>query len=504
VSARVDLAGYLDPVEGPVRFVREQMVLPDGRKVGDALADDEWVERDLLRPVFARGRDGLPSHRLVYLELPRGHWKSGGAAAVALAEAILSASTDVVVAAADQEQAGIIGQNISGYLGRGSRTLRASVKATRAEFTVPVRDSRIRILSSDVPGSWGLGGLRRRFRLVCDELVAWPAERGEQLWQALVSATGKVDDTQTIVLSNAGFDAGRGWQWRVREAADREPWGYLFAADGIVASWITAEWVEQMRALLPPPAFDRLIGNRWTSESGDFVSAEQWRRCVDPLWSPQTGGSGPFFAGLDLGLTKDRTCLAVVHREGERVVLDDLQVWSGTRGEPVSIATVERAVLDAARRFRTIRLTCDPWQLKGSIERLRAAGVATSEFVFSQSSIGRLSAALFESITGATLRVYPDAELEEEILGLRVVQTANGWRFDHRASGYSDRAVALAIALQAARRAGSGRRMRVSAPEGRIEWNPSRSATFAERVGHGRIGTLPVDRRLAGRQVEGA
>ena len=48
------------------------------------------------------------------------------------------------------------------------------------------------------------------------------------LWEALASATGKVKDAQTIVLSNAGFDPGNSWQYRVRQAAEREPWGTCF------------------------------------------------------------------------------------------------------------------------------------------------------------------------------------------------------------------------------------------------------------------------------------
>lgn len=82
-------------------------------------------------------------------------------------------------------------------------------------------------------------------------------------------------------------------------------------------------------------------------------------------------------------------------------------------------------------------------------ERLRAAGVRVEAFTFSAQSVQRLSAALHNAVTSAALRVYPDEELEREVLGLQVVQTANRWRMDHRAGGFSDRAVALAMAVQA-------------------------------------------------------
>jgi hypothetical protein len=288
-------------------------------------------------------------------------------------------------------------------------------------------------------------------------------------------ATGKVADAQTIVLSNAGFDAERSWQWRIRETARTEPWAHLFSPPGVVASWITAQWVEQQRALLPAIAFERVIENRWTAQAGDFVTAEQYDLCVDERL---TRGRGTH-AGLDLGLSKDRTALAVVHRERDVTVLDELLVWSGSRTEPVSISTVERAVADAARRYPGLLIWADPWQLKASIERLRDQGVRINEFIFSASSVQKLSATLFHAFTATALRLPPDAELRREILGMRIVETGSGWRMDHRAGGYSDRAVALAMAIQAAqawRGQQPGRRY-ISVARGRIGAPVRRSGT---------------------------
>lgn len=443
-----DLQRYTVPVEGPLAFVRSELVLPDGRRVGDASGPDGWIERDLLRPVFARDAAGLPAHRLVYLELPRGHWKSGGGAAIAVTEAVLHPSTDVVVVAADRDQAAIVAENIDGYLARNP-SLRGSFRRAGDEYTVPSRGSRIRVISSDVASSWGLGGTHRRFRLIADELTVWPSGQGEQLWGSLISATGKTPDAQMIVLSNAGFDRDRSWQWRVRESAEREPWAYLFSAPGVIASWVTEAWLEQMRTLLPGPAYARVIENKWTSGSGDFVTAEQWRLCVDDGWRPQTRAEPgrSYFAGLDLGLVKDATALAVVHVDGDGCVrLDELRTWQGRRGDPVDIAAVERAIVDVSERFAPCRVSADPWQLSGSIQRLSRAGVDISEHVFSASSVAKLSTTLYSLITGARLRVYDDAELEREVLGLQTVLTASGWRVDHRAGGYSDRAMALAMA----------------------------------------------------------
>jgi phage terminase large subunit-like protein len=212
--------------------------------------------------------------------------------------------------------------------------------------------------------------------------------------------------------------------------------------------------------------------NKWVAESGDFVTREQWRRCVDPGLSPQTQGIREltYIGGLDLGLTKDRTAFAIVHvdrADGQTIVLDELQVWAGTRAKPVEIAQIERAVVDAKRRYSSLRVLADPWQLKGSIQRLSKDGVSISEFTFSAGSIAKLSSLLYELISDATLRVFDDRELEQEILGLQVVQTASGWRIDHRSGGYSDRAVALGMALsEAVKYRRSGTLPPLRAPDG--------------------------------------
>src|SRR5262249_9800603 len=163
--------------------------------------------------------------------------------------------------------------------------------------------------------------------------------------------------------------------------------------------------VEHMRALLPPAAFERVIENVWSSGSGDFVTSPQWAACVDERLPHGTGGRG-WRAGLDLGLTKDRTALAGVHRGGEHVVLDGLQTRQGPRAEPVSISGVERAVVDATERYPGLVIAADPWQLKGSIERLQRAGVQIREHVFSSTSVQKLSTALYAAISTGTLRVY--------------------------------------------------------------------------------------------------
>ena len=76
-----------------------------------------------------------------------------------------------------------------------------------------------------------------------------------------------------------------------------------------------------------------------------------------------------------------------------RIVLDRLHVLTGTPARPVQLADVEAVAHQAATDYRApIRL--DPWQAIGLAQRLRARGVAVTEWTFSPVSVGRLAMTL--------------------------------------------------------------------------------------------------------------
>jgi len=487
-----------DPAaDGRLAFVLNELRLQDGRTIGEASTRDPWIVDNLLRPIFQVDADGLPSHPLCYFELARGHGKSQDGGGVALTEAFLYPGTEVVVAAADVEQASIVLDHIDGFVQR-SPQLAAHVERGPNMRTFP--GSRVRVISSDAATAWGLGGVYPRFRLICDELVQWKAGRGEELWEALYSATGKVRDAQTLIFSNAGWDADRAWQYRIRESARLEPFAHLYAPEGVVASWIEAKWIEQQRKLLPPAAFERVIENRWVAQFGDFISAEQLDACTDSTLAPIASGSGVFFGAIDLGLVKDRTAFAILQSRNGRFELCEMQVWQGTRAKPVSIEHIERAIIDATERFPGLRLYADRWQFEHSLQRLRSRGVRIARFEFSETSVQRLSESLYRSITSRTLALYPgETELRRELLGLVVKEGPRGWRMDHRSSGYSDRAVALAMAVALAEEHTRHAPMRFAVARGRIDL-PSRTtdaldplwnAVFGKKRNGGAIGPVP-------------
>jgi hypothetical protein len=210
---------------------------------------------------------------------------------------------------------------------------------------------------------------------------------------------------------------------------------------------MSEERIAEQKARLPLAVFEQLFENRWTAAEGAFLDPA----VIDAAFSldgpalDRGEGVSVYAAGLDLGTVNDRTVFALGHRDGDRVILDRMQVWQGSRKRPVDFAEVEEFIVQAHRRFG-FSLRLDPWQGLDLAQRLRAQGVRAEEFTFSSSSKQKLAATLLSAINAGNLSMYEADGLREELLGLRLVQTTAGaWAFDHVRGGHDDRAVALAL-----------------------------------------------------------
>jgi phage terminase large subunit-like protein len=441
---KAELARYIKDRHA---FRREQIILPSGKRLGEV--EEYWQTESVFGPLDAKDEVGRPQFSLLYFELGRGHAKTATLAAEALTSAFLDGDVKVYFSAADQDQAAIAFDMLTGFI-RRNPALRPSFKILKRSIEVPATGATIRVLSSDAPSTYGLGGLSQKLLILCDELWTWA---GRDLWDALWSATPKAENWRVIVASNAGFDTSSiAWELREMCRTEADPRFHLYSPDGVVASWISEQDLETQRRSLPPEVFQRLWENRWTEGSGSLITRQQLSACIDEDWRQQTAGqqSVRYFVGLDLGLVRDRTARAVVHVELDgRIVLDDLRVWQGSRRQPVQIADIENDLIEVSKSFNMPRIFCDPWQLQGSVQRLRGQ-VNVQEFKFTSESVRKLSENLLRLVRDAQLRLYPDTDLEHELLGLQMVQTTSGFRIDHRSGGFSDRAMALAMAALAA------------------------------------------------------
>ncbi len=385
-----------------------------------------------------------------FLTRARGASKTTDLSAVALSD-LLAAEGRLRAywLAADADQAALALDAIAGFVARSpALTGRLDVQSRRV--IVPESGAILEILPADAPGAWGL----TPHRLFVDEIGNWAdTTSARRLWEAASSAVTKRSDARMVCLTTASSPDH--FSHKILEHARTSPLWRVSEREG-PAPWMDAERLEEQRQRLPHAVFAQLFENRWTAAEGSFLnpSVIEAAFCLEGPRMDRRNADGhapgaPFVAGLDLGTVNDRTVFAMGHREGDRVVLDRMQTWQGSRKRPVDFAEVEEFIVAAHKRFG-FALRLDPWQGLDLAQRLRAQGIAAEEFHFSPASKQRLAGSLLSTINNGNLALYEAGGLRDELLGLRLMQMSSGlWSFDHQRGGHDDRVVALALMVVA-------------------------------------------------------
>lgn len=447
-------------------FFRRSLRLGDGdrRSFGERVQDWQardfraldraWVELAGIR----RGAwpESRPQYRRAYLERPRGHSKTFDTA-VQAAWVLMSARRCLrgLCAAADQEQALLVWESIQ-RLSRWNPALLGGLQFRRERVWQPATGSRIDFLSSDVASSWG----RDPDFVICDELCHWPRV---ELWQSLVSSAAKRPHCVLLVLSNAG--EGRGWQWQVREAARTGAGWYFSSLSGPQAPWITAEQLANQRLLLPRGEYERLWLNVWQEGGGEFVSLAEAEACCDPSLAPRERGEPQwsYVGAIDYAEKHDNTVGCLCHREGERVIVDRMDVVRPTPSRPTEVQWVADWMQRLAREFANVRFVVDEYQLLGVVQDLERRHVVRRFSFGAGRGNHALALLLRRLIVERKVAWYPGCgsvsgeaqsgsvrdDLETELSRLLVRQTGGGHiRIDHIADGrhHDDRAFALGAA----------------------------------------------------------
>ena len=291
-----------------------------------------------------------------------------------------------------------------------------------------------------------------------------------------------------VIIANAGY--GDSWQWETREAIRENPSWYFSRIDGPRASWITADRLEEQKRLLPRIAYERLWLNRWTSGSGDALDPRDIESALSlrgPSGDPEPGWM--YFAGLDLGLSRDKAALAIVGRhlghseevakptpsipiaqkalieaglieqpeqEAEYIVhpgtgrlrLAQLQVWTPPTHGKVDIEQIEETIVKLDSRFH-LQIGADPWQAAYLIERLRKRNVLIVPVDFTGSNLKSMASSTLEAFRERNIELFPEPQLVGDLRALRVEERSYGFRLvsPRGPNGHGDSATALAIAL---------------------------------------------------------
>lgn len=438
-------------IKNRMDFRREQFVLepsldfPEGGLFGDLCED--WQVDYIFKPIDLRDENGFPTYRLLYIGLPKKFGKTALLGGECIVQLILSPrpTEENYILAGDKFQAAYLLQKIKDFIARNPNFVDIFT-VYKNEIIVESTGAMIQVMSSEASSKQG----RNPDFYIFDEF--WN-QKDRDLFDTMFLGQAAKPSSQGIIITNAGFDK-KSICWEVHELCKSQEFKnfYFFEPTGsllesLKTPWISEQWLEIERKSMPPKVFNRFRKNLWVEEGLNAFMPEEGWECFKPfLMEKSMCNKGPHYVGVDLGLKKDAASLTVLHREGKKLVGDLYRRWLGSSENPVKISEIEEELIMILRNFNDCVLVCDPWQLMGTIQRFRSAGIEVIEYYLTTENIGKLSRNLFYLFKNQSIDLPKFSKLEDELKGLQIVEKSYGWRIDHGENSSSDITMGLGMA----------------------------------------------------------
>jgi hypothetical protein len=383
--------------------------------------------------------------------------KSALAGCVALYMATRQPGAEVVIAAADQDQAkdrvlrAVKYAVTHGPLARHARAFKdaieidngSTIKAIPADWKGASGGNYSAVIFDELH-SWTFEGQRRLW----DELVIPPTVKGgvrwgasyagwsgeslllEELW-ARALAGERVSDLPIYLNKDAGLlafiDTG--------EASWRMP-------------WMTEEYIEQTRESERPNTFRRLWLNEWVSGEGDYLPEGAWAACFDEsLRSIRPDEGLRMILGIDAATSNDHAgIVGCVWNDATgtvdvKFVREFVPRKSFLRaGKPTIdlMATVGAEVERMHKAGQIDRLVCDPYQLHVLLVEWQKQGIRVEEFPQGTRRV-ECDTSLLNAVIARQIRHYGDKDLTQHVnncattegpRGLRIVKRSGAMKID--------------------------------------------------------------------------
>jgi phage terminase large subunit-like protein len=297
----------------------------------------DWQRELLVRPLFGwkRRADGLRRFRKVFILIAKKQGKSACVSGLGLylLHCDREPGAEIVAAAADREQAGIV-FNEARDMNESSRVLAARSQTFRRAIVVPETRSSFKVVSSDVKGRHG----PNIHALLFDEFHTQP---NRELYDTLSKGVAARRQPIVVLITTAGDDQDsvcyEEYEYAKRvmagviddetylpvifEAKEEDDWrapSTWEKANPSIDVTVKREYLAaECRAAVAEPrklnAFKRLHLNIWTRQREVWIPVEWWTAC--PALPPADVLSRlPVAGGLDLSSTTDLTAFVLVFR----------------------------------------------------------------------------------------------------------------------------------------------------------------------------------------------
>ena len=128
-----------------------------------------------------------------------------------------------------------------------------------------------------------------------------------------------------------------------------------------------------------------------------------------------------------------------------------IKTWQGSPQSPVILDDVERHLYTIGQKFNRLQaIRYDPYQAVSIAQRLTERGLPMEQFNFSPNNITRLTQNLFELFKNGRIRLFEYDALVNELLTVKIVEKAYGFRIDHANGQHDDHVISLGLSALAA------------------------------------------------------
>jgi hypothetical protein len=425
-------------------------------RLGDNWAEFQQRDFEVLgSSLMAVARGQVAPIRRFWIERTKGGSKDSDVAVAMLwLLAFAHRTVRIQVGAYDREQASELRYIIRAILGIDAplnKLLNEVVEVQQhrivAHAGTPGRtESVCEILTTDAFGSHG----SRPDIVIANELTH---VQSEAFMQTLLDNADKIPHALVIIATNSG-EIGS-WQEKWRDIA-RESDRWHVSVLNTPAPWVSEADLAESQKRNPPHRFNRLWKGIWSSGEGDGLNPQDIAACTTLKGPQHPKDDRIYLAGLDLGINRDHSGFVILAADPRKGMVEVAKVWSWNPADfedhKVDLIEVRYVIETAYQMYRFVGCKFDFWQAAYLAQELSAAGVPMSECKMVADDLNRITRSLLDAFSNRRIALYPHAELERDLLRIRVKETLRGFKLDavRDEAGHADRAMALALALPAA------------------------------------------------------
>ncbi|HEY4259361.1 MAG TPA: hypothetical protein VGM98_04350 [Schlesneria sp.] len=431
----------------PAMFQAE-LIIPSGhgpKRFGDCMAEFQRERFAEITPaLLAIARGEKPPIGRYWWEATKGASKDSDLAVCLLwLLAFTKRPLTCQVGAADADQADEMRKAAKDIL-RLNPWLAARVEAQAWKIVCKATHSECEIIAADVSGSHGA----RPDVLILNELSHVTKQ---EFAENLLDNAAKVPQGLAIVATNSGYTGTWQERWRkIASTSDR----WRMNCYSRPSPWLNDDDIAEAKRRNSKSRFLRLWWGIWASTNGDALDQADIEAAVIPSLKPlqacQPGWI--YIGGLDLGVKQDHSALVVLgaNRQTLQIRLAHALNWApDEQTGKVDLMAVERAVLDAQRRFKLARCGYDPHQAALMAQRLELQQVPMHEMTFTGANLNLMASTVLDVFRSRRIELYDIPRLIEDLGRLTIEEKSYGYRLSaiRDENGHADLAVALSIAL---------------------------------------------------------